>query len=130
MGRYIALGIFFLAAACVQTAPAHQDGERKPSTAWLVGGWVPEGESCESDAGVRYDADGTWASYEAAGTWRLQGSSLVSVITRAWTEGAEVPMLRPERHVERIEVLGPDKYRSRYEDGNVTTLVRCANWGS
>jgi hypothetical protein len=124
MHRGMALAIIIALGACGQLPrPDRADVSRS----WLIGGWVPQGENCESDAGVRYDANGTWIAYEAAGTWRLQGSSLVSVVTEKWMDGAEVPLSAPERHVIRIELLGPDIYQSRWADGTVVRLRRCPN---
>ncbi|HJQ17217.1 MAG TPA: hypothetical protein VJ859_09465 [Allosphingosinicella sp.] len=96
----------------------------RPATlggSWLVGGWVLKGESCDSDAGVIYGADGKWSSYGASGTWRLdRGRILVDV------RSDEARRLDPPLHyVEQIERIGPDEYLARRGDGNVQRLVRC-----
>ena len=122
-----ALAGLVLLAACAPL-PSGQAGSNPVSRTWLIGGWVPQGESCESDAGVRYNADGTWVAYESAGTWSLDGSSLLSVVTQRSADGEEVPLQPSELHIERIEALGPDAYRSRWADGTVMTLQRCPNW--
>jgi hypothetical protein len=127
MRRGIALAPVVLLGACAQLPLSNPATTVVLSPSWLIGGWVPQGESCESDAGVRYDADGTWIAYEAAGIWRLEGSSIVSVVTEKWADGLELPVPAPERHVERIETLGPDTYRSSRADGTVVTLRRCAS---
>ncbi len=117
--------LLVLLGACAQLPRPLAPSE--VSRSWLIGGWVPEGESCESDAGVRYDADGRWVAYEAAGTWHLEGSSLVTIVTEKWTDGAEVGVPAPERHVEQLEASGVDWYRSRWADGSMVTLRRCPN---
>ena len=127
MHRGMALAIIIALGACAQLPRPDQATRADVSRSWLIGGWVPQGEGCESDAGVRYYANGTWIAYEVAGTWRLEGSRLVSVVTEKWMGGEEVPLSAPERHVERIKVLGPDIYQSRWADGTVMTLQRCPN---
>ena len=128
MQSWAAIAIVMLFGGCAQL-PDPQQGQRLSfSKDWLIGGWIPQGESCESDAGVRYDADGTWTAYEGAGTWRLNGFKLLTVVTEKWTDGEEVPVKAAEHHVERIEAVGPDSYRSHRIDGTVVTLQRCPNW--
>lgn len=122
----ILLALLVLLGACAQLPRPSLSSD--VSRSWLVGGWVPEGESCESDAGVRYDAGGTWVAYEAAGFWHLEGSNLVTIVTERWMDGADVEVSAPERHVEELEPLGADRYRSRWADGTVVTLGRCPNW--
>lgn len=126
MRRGILPALFVLLGACAQLPRPSEPSE--VSRGWLIGGWVPEGESCESDAGVRYDADGTWVAYEAAGTWHLESSSLVTIVTERWMDGADVDVPAPERHVQQLEALGADRYRSRWTEGTIVTSLRCPNW--
>lgn len=118
--------LLVLLGACAQMPRPSAPNEVPRS--WLIGGWVPEGESCESDAGVRYEANGTWVAYEAAGTWHLEGASLFTIVTEKWTNGGEVIVPAPERHLEQLEAFGADWYRSRWADGTMATLRRCPNW--
>jgi hypothetical protein len=93
---------------------------------WLVGYWIPEGESCESDAGVIYEPNGTWSAYGASGRWTLSNGAIISDVTERLEDGDEVKKLStPQKHIEKIEALGPDKYVSRWEDGTVVRLSRC-----
>lgn len=124
----IALALLALLGACAEAPRPDQSAPARVTADWLIGHWAPDGQSCESDAGVRYDRDGTWVAYETAGTWRIEGSSLVSTVTHEWPGDAEVRLPAPERHVAQIEVLGPDTYRSRWADGTVMTLDRCPDW--
>jgi hypothetical protein len=92
-----------------------------PSKAWLVGGWVIEGQSCDSDAGIIYAADGRWTSYGASGTWRLDRNRILAEVTHD-DEG----LSRSDRsHVERIEEIGRDSYLARRDDGSSLRMRRC-----
>jgi hypothetical protein len=123
--RVLCSAALVLLGACTQVPQIDTGASQELSLRWLIGGWVPEGESCESDAGVRYNGNGTWVAYEAAGTWRIEGPTIVSIVTERWADGAEVPVTAGKRHVERIEVLGPNTYQSRWQDGTVVKLRRC-----
>ena len=105
------------------TGGASGTGEHRP--AWLIGNWVGESENCESDAGVRYNADGSWSAYGSAGTWKLDGSRLVIRTTSRWEIGGETDLPGRSVHVQQVEVLGPDLFRSRWQDGTQMTLRRC-----
>ena len=91
------------------------------SQSWLVGGWVLEGESCDSDAGVVYGVDGKWSSYGASGTWRLDGDRILLDVRNDEAQELDAPL----HYVEQVERLGPDEYLARRADGNVERLVRC-----
>jgi hypothetical protein len=47
--------------------------------------------------------------------------------THRWESGggSEEKLAQPERHVESIEVIGPDTYRSRRQTGEVVQMHRC-----
>lgn len=111
-------------ASCATAPPsspvAHID------EAALVGYWVPEGEHCESDAGVNYSADRTFAAYDISGTWHLSGTRLFTVIReRGGPEDPAVRLRRPERHSAVLSEFSRSKHTARWGDGYVVTLVRC-----
>jgi hypothetical protein len=121
MSRLLIVG----AAALAACAPP-KDPFAAISAEWLVGGWVPPGEHCEGDAGVIYEPDGTWTSYGSAGTWRIEGSKLMTRVTEEWEdEQPPVRLEKPKTYVQTIEVIGPDGYRSTAQDRSVIELTRC-----
>jgi hypothetical protein len=114
--------IAFLGACSSLPSTSHE-----PQEAWLVGGWIPFGEDCESDAGVRFLLDGSFLTYEAAGTWTLAGPTLTTVITHRWESGGDASdrPVPPEPQTERIEVTGRDSYRSRRSRDEIVEMRRC-----
>ena len=102
-------------------------GGASPSRDWLIGGWVPAGAHCESDAGISFRADGSWIAYQEAGTWTLAGNLLSTATTRRWEsgEGKEEKLAVPERHSQRITAEGNDAYRSHQPGGEVLEMRRC-----
>lgn len=92
----------------------------------LVGTWFIEEETCESDNGVTYSADGTWGAYGVEGTWRLDGQQLITVIT-AQGEGPEdmVPVKAAAPHHETIRFEGNDRLVSVWSDKSTHRLKRC-----
>lgn len=124
MVRFLTLAILVLMGACAQLPRTAAGAPFMPSARWMIGGWVPEGQSCESDAGVIYRQNGTWAAYGVSGTWRINGSTVVFLVTED-DEDPKVSVGKPVRHSEQIKVLGPDRYQTRGDDGKVLTLRRC-----
>lgn len=108
-------------AACTTTGarPAHLGNS---NAAWLVGAWVIDGESCSGDAGVQYNADGTWEAEDVAGRWRLRGNALELTVTHR-----DAPDLEgaPRRIKERIEMQNLDRFVARRGDGSGQTFKRC-----
>jgi hypothetical protein len=94
---------------------------------WLFGHWIPIGANCESDAGVVFRSDGSWLAYESAGTWALEGQTLVTSTTHRWKsgDGIEHTSSEPERHSERIQLIGLDAYRSHRADAQTVEMRRC-----
>lgn len=111
-------------AACSTVVAPEADS---PSKAWLVGHWIPVGAHCESDAGVVFRSDESWLAYQSAGTWALEGQTLVTLTTHRWEsgDGIEETLTDAERHAERIKVIGPDAYRSYRADGDIVEMRRC-----
>jgi hypothetical protein len=112
-----------LSGACAQT-PANNQGAAL-SERWLVGGWVPEGENCASDAGIVYNVDRTWAAEGTIGTWSIDGGRIVTLITQQDDGETGMRPVAPTRNVQRIEVTGADGFVSRMDDGSVLRWVRC-----
>lgn len=97
------------------------------SDQWLVGGWVLSGESCESDGGVIHRPDGSWHADGASGTWHFDRGALAYFLTEAEDDLGRMKRLDPPvRYVERVEILGPDDYVARREDGSIRRLTRCS----
>lgn len=122
--RIIILGSLVMLAACGLSRP---ERAITPSSAWLVGGWVIEGQSCDSDAGIIYGADGRWTSVGASGTWRLERNRILAEVTH--TDEAE-PLRDGQRsYVERIEEMARDSYLVRRPDGSSLRMRRCTMSG-
>ena len=92
----------------------------------LVGSWAPEGEPCDSDAGIVYNADGTWIALGSSGTWTVRGSLLV-MLTLLRGEPGE-PMRRfnpPERDNNTIVSISQKSMTQRFSDGSVMSFLKC-----
>ena len=123
MRRTIALLLILPAAACAQGAESNQAATLSES--WLVGSWVPVGESCESDAGMVYNADRTWHAEGTIGTWRIERDRIVTVVTQQEDDAAVMQNIAPGREEQRIEAVRPDGFVSHMGDGSVLRWVRC-----
>lgn len=101
-------------------------GTPMPTAKWLIGGWVLEGDSCESDAGLFYRPDGSWVTLGSTGTWRLDGHHIITKVTfqEDGSDEAEQPV-GSTRRIELITVTGPDSYISKGPDGATKRLLRC-----
>jgi hypothetical protein len=108
-------------AACATTGKQAR-GVSDPNADWLVGAWVIDGESCASDAGVHYRADGSWEAEDVAGHWQLRDNRLVLTVTRRQAPDTE---RAPSRISERIERQGADRFIARREDGSAQSFRRC-----
>jgi hypothetical protein len=126
MRNPLALGLIAVVAACASTPVSFPPPSGPLSASWLAGGWVPEGESCASEAGIVYRSDGKWFAEGVAGSWRIEGSRIVTWLTERWEDGRIAERLaEPERSVQLIQVTGPDSYISRPDDGSVYRMSRC-----
>lgn len=128
MARITAACTLIIVSGCAAThsIPTGSGSAAELSRQWLVGGWVLAGESCQSDAGVVYRADGTWVAYGAAGTWLIKNGSIVSTVTASGSDNESLDKIRePVRFVERVQVRGPNAYISRGKDGSMRRLQRC-----
>ncbi len=102
-------------AACTTTA--------RPDSAWLVGNWCPEKDST-TYAGVshvglwptRFDAGGTYDTFEDQGHWELRGRRL--------TRRRPFPGVT-FRSEDRVERLGPDLMAWTWESGERELWRRC-----
>lgn len=125
----IATGDDGVVPAVVQSAVAvgandtgHVDNALK---AQVVGAWVPKGESCESDVGIHFLADGKWTTMAENGSWSLSGSRF-SMITLERSEGEEntpVKVAKPEAHRGTIAISGRTMTQSF--PGDTIILERC-----
>jgi hypothetical protein len=113
-----------LVCACATTGPEREGDLR----AWIVGQWLlmePDlqfPQSCRTDLPIDYRADGTYQMLGESGVWRLEGDRL-----REGATAAEEPAMSRvgTTVVNRIERLGRDRMRKRFEDGGTAILRRC-----
>lgn len=98
---------------------------------WLIGGWVAEGFACDSDAGIVYNADGTYQNYDAGGVWSLSGHILTSRQTESWGEGGETKPDPGSPMSGEIQRLSADQMLAIYPDGSRNIINRCeyTPWG-
>jgi hypothetical protein len=92
----------------------------------LVGGWAPAGQSCDSLGGVVYDKGGTWAGYNVAGRWALDGRQLTTRVTERGgfdRPAQKVSWEKPSRTT--ILMLTETELTLRQRDGSTQTLLRC-----
>jgi hypothetical protein len=96
------------------------------SSAQLVGGWVPAETSCDSDGGIVYLKDGTWAAYDQSGTWALKNGRLTLEITeRGGTDAPGRPVKGEKPVVSTILSVSKTALVERGDDGKILTLKRC-----
>ncbi|MDO9248296.1 MAG: hypothetical protein Q7U11_17685 [Phenylobacterium sp.] len=92
----------------------------------IVGGWVIQGGECESDAGVVYRSNGTFAAYDVSGAWKITGDQLITQIVTRGEPGEPVTKVHPpERAASTIIVASPEYHVLRREDGQVHKFRRC-----
>jgi hypothetical protein len=116
--------------ACVspRATDVAREGAHAPplSERWLTGGWVLEGESCESDAGIIYNRNGSWIADGAAGRWKIKDGRLETIIVEQEDDaGAMIRLDPPARTSEVIDDAAADLYQIRSENGTVRRLTRC-----
>lgn len=109
---------------------ADADAGANPATGFgreqIIGGWVPKGESCESDVGIGYDRRGTWATLDESGTWTLEGDRLTMITTeRGSGDGGEWEKLSPvERSLATVTRLTRQEMVQKFPDQTID-LVHC-----
>jgi hypothetical protein len=103
-------------AACATTS--------NPSSRWLVGNWCPEDPPTTyagvSDVGLwptRFNADGTYETFEDSGRWTLRANQLTR---RAPILGSFI------RRRDRVERLGPDRMAWTWGFGERELWHRCS----
>ena len=119
------IGALAMLAAAAAAQPPASPRATSISEAWLVGGWVPEGENCASDAGMILNADRSWASEGTIGTWRVVRNRLVMTATFNDDGNPRERIVPPRRYAQRIESAEQDAFVARHEDGTVLRWVRC-----
>jgi hypothetical protein len=92
----------------------------------LVGGWAPPGQSCDSRDGVVYDRDGSWAGYDVAGRWTLDGKRLRTQVTERGGFDQPAHKVSGERpSFATILTLSQTELTLQLKDGSTQTLQRC-----
>lgn len=92
-----------------------------PADDWLAGSWVTKGESCESDAGIRFNADHTYGTFEDEGTWRLEGNEIVLHVTGTYDEDMN---LKPSDKTQNIVIT------KRTEGSIAVTDLQDKSWSN
>ena len=117
-----------LLTACGRTSTA----AAAPDAQWLLGRWVlAQGSrerslaACDSHSAIFYSADGTYSLWEEDGRWKLQGDRLTETATSANPDAQPVDVEIGRTFSSRVERLGADEMRKRYEDGTSRTFFRC-----
>jgi hypothetical protein len=95
-------------------------------SARLAGRWAVDGESCDR-SWLTYREDGSWVANPGGGRWRLERGKLTLQLTEDGYafRGPKKPIEPNLCHTEHIEWIGPNEYRTRWEDGTVHRLTRC-----
>jgi hypothetical protein len=92
----------------------------------LVGSWVFVGDDCQGDAGVTFNADGTWGAYDNGGKWSLESDTLTTIISeRGSPDEPSQAVVPPEERRYTILSLSKERLVERWSDGTVHTYVRC-----
>lgn len=92
----------------------------------LAGGWSPPGQSCDSRGGVVYDKGGSWAGYDVAGRWTLDGDRLKTWITeRGGFDQPAHTVSGDKPSIATIVSLTQTDLTLRREDGSTERLQRC-----
>lgn len=116
--------LFVLSFLCGLTACASPSFQ--PERPQLVGGWVIQGSECESDAGVVYRENGTFAAYNVSGIWEITGDQLITqIIMRGEPGEGEAKVHPPERHASAIIAISPKHHVLKWDDGQVHNFRRC-----
>jgi hypothetical protein len=92
----------------------------------LVGGWAPPGQACDSQGGVFYDRDGSWAGYNVSGRWTLDGRRLRTRVTlRGGFDQPAHKVSGEKPSFATILALSQTALTLRLEDGSTQRLERC-----
>lgn len=125
MRRLFLLTYVVLSGCAAPVEPTYRAPQPLSAQA-LVGGWVHQGDACESDTGVTYSADGTFGSYDVFGTWALTGNRLTTVTTERGEPDEPVrPVKPPEHHTSVVAHLSTDTLVEQWSDGTVHRYRRC-----
>lgn len=101
-------------------------GRSAESRMRVAGGWAPPGEACDSRDGVFYDKDGSWAGYDVAGRWTLDGDRLRTWITERGGFDRPARKVSGEKpSAATILSLSQDALTLRLQDGSTQRLQRC-----
>ncbi len=104
------------------------DATNLSGSEWLVGNWVPKGYSCQSDSGVEFKSDGTFASPGLSGRWTLVENTLTYFTTETDDvtpnpPAVEVDKLNP--YPSTIRRVNNNEYAARTPAGKKLRLTRC-----
>ncbi|SFR78396.1 hypothetical protein [Sphingomonas jatrophae] len=98
-----------------------------PTPAWLAGRWVPvsdasaqDAEACAGEEARSWRADGSYASMQEGGVWRLTAGKLTE-----WPYDAEGEPTGGASRVSRLQRIAPDRLRLTDIDGEQVEWRRC-----
>lgn len=94
------MGVFLSVALMLQGCG------NSPTEEWLVGGWVPAADSCESGAVELFEPTGLWRTEGVEGTWALDGSDLTITVTGVYDDDW---ILQPSSNVFENRILNFDQ---------------------
>jgi hypothetical protein len=103
-----------------------------PDGSWLAGEWVmmdgilTHPLACGSHGPITYEADGRYALWGEAGTWRLKGNQLTETM-------ADFDALHSDRSaadigkpfVSTVNWIDRNRFSKRFADGSVNEFHRC-----
>lgn len=125
MTRTTALMLSFFAVSLHAGAAQGAD----PPGSALIGTWEAETGTCEGDNFVRYNADQTFGGYDFTGRWRLEGKSLITVVTQRAYDDDDGEVWRavdpPEENATVVISLTERQLVERWADGSVHRLHKC-----
>jgi hypothetical protein len=91
----------------------------------MMDGKVAYPAGCRSGLPIQYRADGTYAMWGEAGTWRLERDQLTETVRSAnpLLSDSSVPLGTSYRSTLRWN--GADRFWKRYSDGKLVQFRRC-----
>lgn len=72
---------------------------KSPTYDWMVGGWIPANQSCNSGGGDIYERTGQWRTDGEEGTWKLEGSDITIHVTGTYGDDEGSSELKPSNAV-------------------------------
>lgn len=97
---------------------------KHPTDDWLVGGWTPVEESCDSDAGFVFERTGQVRSWGMEGTWAIKSDDLHVTITGEYGDDYVLKPTKKDLTL-RITKFDTNSFET-VRDGVTTKWKRCS----